>query len=254
MGAAAHGPVPFARNPALATPGIINMRSKEGIKPHGKGTKSLHLDPEKRFCGEVAGLFDFLESLSHKACNFGWTRDPGGILMIPGDPVDPAVGTPVNLLTSFGLRTHDQVSACEETFCNSPTRRSQDSDMLFECIMNSLSDVGQNKVNLHKTKFIINGTPCGVLLLKVLIQVSAIDTNATVSSIRSQMGDLHACIIEVGCDTVKFNEHAVVLWRSCFNVARPRPTGLQTCSRHAACCPHCVISHGLFAALSTVSR
>jgi len=131
----------------------------------------------------------FLALLTDRARTFGWTDAPGGILIIPEDPMNPAAGTPTNLLTHFGLRTLEQVRAFETTFYNTQTRRAQDSDMLYNCIMDSLSDVGRNKVNLHRTEFIINNVPCGVCLLKVVIRESAIDSNATANSIRNQLSD-----------------------------------------------------------------
>ena len=83
--------------------------------------------------------------------------------------------------------------------------------MLYSCIMDSLSDVGRNKVNLHRTEFIVNDVPCGVCLLKVVIRESAIDSNATANSIRNQLSELHVYIQEVGCDIIKFNQHVKLL-------------------------------------------
>ena len=130
--------------------------------------------------------------------------------MIPEDPINPAVGTPVNLLTSFGLRDMTKSGRTRKRSTTlqpgePKTRTCSSSALWIRCRM--LARTSQPPQN----KFIINGIPCGVLLLKVLIQVSAIDSNATVSSIRSQMGDLHEHIVEVGCDIIKFNEHVMLL-------------------------------------------
>ena len=57
------GPIPFARSPAEAVPGVIDMTSKEGIKLYGQACKSLYEDPDIYFDCDAEGLFSFLKRL-----------------------------------------------------------------------------------------------------------------------------------------------------------------------------------------------
>ena len=73
--------------------------------------------------------------------------------------------------------------------------------------MNSPTQAGKDKVRLWSDQFILNGRESGILLLKVIIRESHLDTNATTNSIRTQLSNLDEYITTIGCDIIKFNEH-----------------------------------------------
>ena len=74
------------------------------------------------------------------------------------------------------------------------------------CLMNSLTQAGKDKVRLWSNQFILNGRESGIVLLKVIIRESHLDTNATMNSIRTQLSSLDEYITTIGCDIIKFNE------------------------------------------------
>jgi hypothetical protein len=47
------------------------------------------------------GLYQFLQSLSNRAREFGWDDEIGGILNIPENPYDPILDTN-NLIDNYG--------------------------------------------------------------------------------------------------------------------------------------------------------
>ena len=204
------GPTPFARTPAQANPGVINMASKAGIKLYNQACESLFHDSDSCFDCEAGELFDLLKLLEDRARKNNWTG-AGGIPMIPEDVDNPLVGTPVNLITSYGVKTYEELLAWERTYINTPTPNSQDTGMLYECLMNSLSDKGRAKINIWKHQFFVHGLPSGVLLLKVIVRESHIDSNATASLIRTQLARLDSYISDVGNDITKFNAHVKLL-------------------------------------------
>ena len=73
--------------------------------------------------------------------------------------------------------------------------------------MNSLTQAGKDEVCLWSDQFILIGREPGILLLKVIIRESHLDTNATMNSIRTQLSNLDEYIATIGCDIIKFNEH-----------------------------------------------
>ena len=73
--------------------------------------------------------------------------------------------------------------------------------------MNSLTLAGKDKVRLWLDQFILNGRESGILLLKIIIRESHLDTNATTNSIRTQLSNLGEYITTIGCDIIKFNKH-----------------------------------------------
>ena len=138
-----------------------------------------------------------------RASRFGW-RD--AILEIPNDITNPRGGTK-NLLTHYGERTLEHLHAWEITYLHGISRAAQDTAHLHLCLMNSLTQAGKDKVRLWSDQFILNRQESGILLLKIIISESHLDTNATTNSIRTQLSNLDEYITTIGCDFIKFNKH-----------------------------------------------
>ena len=63
--------------------------------------------------------------------------------------------------------------------------------------MNSITQAGKVKVRLWSDQFILNGRESGILLLKIIIRESHLDTNATTNSIRTQLSNLDEYITTI---------------------------------------------------------
>jgi hypothetical protein len=73
--------------------------------------------------------------------------------------------------------------------------------------MNSLSRTGRNKITGFRNQYTINGTPIGILLLKVIVRESHIDMNATTTYIRDQLSRLDEFLPLIDYDIGKMNLH-----------------------------------------------
>ena len=187
------GPI-FALSPALATRGIIDYSTRAGEKIYSSATKELDAS---KYDGEAQGLMAFLELLEERATNFGWDTS---IMMIPDQN-----GTPINLLNGYGTITLEQVRRHEESYISTQTRNAQDSNLLYECIMNSISTECKAKLTIWKKEYRCGQLPSGNLLLKVLIRECHLDTNATVGGIRNRLSALDSYLPTVGYNITKFN-------------------------------------------------
>jgi len=189
-------PVPaFALTPALASRGIIDYQSRSGERLYSSATKQTE---EDKYDGESSGLHQFLESLEKRAKNFGWDK---GILMIPS-----VTGAPQSsLLRDYGTIDIARVRAYESSYIDTQSRDAQDTNLLHECIMNSISKEGRAKITIWKLDYMVRGYPSGNLLLKVLIRECHLDTNATSGGIRAKLSSLDAYLPTVGYDIMKFN-------------------------------------------------
>lgn len=81
------------------------------------------------------------------------------------------------------------------TFMNEDLRKAQDSFMFYDCLMNSLTDAAQKQVRTwgNVLPFMFGGKKGSgpVLLKKVIISVSHVDTRATtVTSVRTKLSSL----------------------------------------------------------------
>ena len=138
-----------------------------------------------------------------RASRFGW-RD--AIVEIPNNITNPLGGTR-NLLTHYGELSLEHLCAWETMYIHGISRAAEDTAHLHLCLMNSLTQAGKDKVHLWSDQFILNGRESGILLLKIIIRESHLDTNTTTNSIRTQLSNLDEYITTIGCDIIKFNEH-----------------------------------------------
>ena len=198
---------PFALHPADAIPGVIDLTTREGIKLYQNATWSFYSNPADCFNCEAPGLHGFLKEIEGRASHFRW-RD--AILEIPNDITNPLGGTK-NLLTHYGELSLEHLRAWETTYLHGISRVAQDMAHLHLCLMNSLTQAGKGKVHLWSDQSILNGRESGILLLKIIIRESHLDTNATTNSIRTQLSNLDEYITTIGCDIIKFNKHVKCL-------------------------------------------
>ena len=199
--------VPFALNPAQATVGVIDFTRESNVKLHKRATSKLS---EDLFDCVPEDLNHFLKLLGDRSSEFSWNDPIVGIMMIPENPADYDT-TYTNLLTNHGQISLQRIRTFEESYINTPTRAAQDTDMLYHCLMSSLSKVGRTKVMIWEKQYKINDRASGNLLLKVIIRESHLDGNATTTVIRTKLSSLDTFINTIGCDITKFNAHVQLL-------------------------------------------
>ena len=199
-------PTPFALNPGQAHLKLLDYRTREGVKYYQCTTAALY--KESHFDVEADQLNDFLKMLEEHAKEFGWIDDDiGGILNIPIDLENILERDFKNVVTNFGECTLQEIRLWEETYINGTSCGAQDTHMLYKCLLSTMSEEGHAKTTVWKSEYHVGTRPSGVLLLKVMIRESHIDTNAMASSIRHQMANLKDYIIKVNCDIRVFNRH-----------------------------------------------
>ena len=143
----------------------------------------------------------FRNLLSDRAAAFGWDKGNGDILEYQVN------GTPRNLVDHFGLIPLQEIKNEVMTYYNQPTRRAQNSFAMYHCIMNSVTEATINKLTIEAKDYKINGTPCGPLLFKVLMQMSTVDTRVTVAHVRANLASLDSYIGTVNSNIDKFNQY-----------------------------------------------
>ena len=129
--------------------------------------------------------------------------------MIPDHTILPTKYT--NLLTNYGELDLEDVLKFEKSYINSPTRAAQDTNILYHCLIGSLSKVGRTKVMVREHQYKIKGRPSINLLLNIIIRENHLDSNATTTSIRNQLSSIDHFMTTVGCDITIFNAHVQLL-------------------------------------------
>ena len=202
--------IPFALTPAVAIDGIVDYTTSEGRKLYNSASYKLE---EELYDCKPDGLYQFLQSLSTRAQEFGWDNIPNGILMVPSDS-DNMLSEGENLIDNYGKISLEDIRIYEESYLTLPCRPAQDSFMLFKCLMNSITKTGKDKVTIWKAQYTVNTHASGNLLLKIIIRESHLDTNATTSNIRTKLSNLDTYVMTIGCDITKFNGYVKLLTES----------------------------------------
>jgi len=190
----------FSLSPGMATTNVIDYTTTAGQKLWNNATDKLSVE---LFDCESEGLRDFLELIRARSEVMGWSLS---VLSIPVD-VNDNLGDTQDFLSHYG---EINLGHCREhalTYYNQQTRAAQDSMMLYTCVMNSLSRTGRNKITGFRNQYTINGTPVGILLLKVIVRESHIDTNAMTTYIRDQLSRLDEFLPLIDYDIGKMNLH-----------------------------------------------
>ena len=198
----------FAVSPQMAVTGKLNFKNKGDHKVFLEGAKPLY-GGEKKFDGTPGNMTHFLNLLRERAEWYGWNKEPNGILNIPKDIDKPENGTDM-LLDAYGTIEFSQVVAWEDTYLRKKGRQAQDSAMLYQCLMASMTDEFQNKALLYRDKFNKNGKKYGVALLKIILRESHLDTNATISTLKTRLSSLDVYMGQCNSDIIKFNEYVKV--------------------------------------------
>jgi hypothetical protein len=202
-------PAVFAITPAHAIRGLLDYSKAEHHKVYKSGTRPVTDEP---FNCDADGLYQFLGEVEDRADEMGWST---GILNVSVN-AEGEEERKENIIQNYGTITLEQVKKSELQYINGSERRTQDTYMLYRCLMASLTSEAKKKIMIWQEQYHI-GQPkasSGVALLKVIIRESHLDTNATTSQIRTKLSSLDKYIMTVDSDIGKFNQYVKLLVQS----------------------------------------
>ena len=188
---------PPANPPAFAlgsgrTNDVLDYTDSASAKIYYKAISPL----ETKFDGKPDHVSVFLASVANRARRFGWTS----ILTIP-------VGNNQNkdLVKQYASVTMTQVTARANQYIGTQTRDAQNSDMLYNLLIESLTEDFKAQVLLFVNDFTINDVPDGICLLKQIIVLTYIDNRATTAHIRDTLIDMSDKLVELDGNVTEFN-------------------------------------------------
>jgi hypothetical protein len=201
-------PIAFTLAPALSTTAAFrDLTSPSGAKHFKGATECLNSHPFD--FSDDSDLQCFLDLVLTKSQVWGWT----GLFNIP--VVDALTGTARtwNLLSHYGMIPLASVRIHAMTYYSTPTKRAQDSFMVCQCLLNSLTLDFLKTVAADATAYHLpaiaamdGDVPSGPLLLKLIIGRAHVDSRATVSFLRNSLTQLDAKMIELDSNVVEFNK------------------------------------------------
>ncbi len=191
-------PAQFARAPAQMNREIIDYSTKGGVEIYKLATKPMY-DAGTGFNLSPTKKFEFVGKLKTKAAQQGWSN----LLTIT------PLGRPAtNLLTQYGGLTEAQVKTRADAIMGTNDRVQQEDQMLYTCVYNSLSPAAQQRISLQPARVqATNGLPSGIMLLKVVLTMSSVDTRASVALLWSKLNSGMPEMMEShGNNVIEFND------------------------------------------------
>ena len=186
------GGQPFALTPAMVNNNPLDFTQVQAIKLFYKATQALEIVYDL----STDKLKLFLESFKQRAIESNWWNT----LNIEVE------GTRYNLVDHYGMLTYDNVYRKALMYYGTQTRDAQNSVQIFTCLTNSLTQEAKARVFVESQRYTLHQTSDGLLFLKIIIQLSHIDTNATITMIRTRLSNLDVKMAELQDDIVQFNE------------------------------------------------
>ena len=193
--------IPFALAPGR-NDHVLDWTNPAHTKQYYKATSPL--DSTEKFDGQANKIRLFLAHIEDRAQQFNWQS----ILTIP-------VGLPptsYNLIRDYGRMSLQDVQAKALTYVRIQGREAQDSYMLYNFLIESLTDSFKAQVLLYEQDYTITpigGQPAmkdGPTLLKRLIMLTYIDNRATTAHIRETLIDMATQLIHLQGDITSFND------------------------------------------------
>jgi len=188
-----------AISPALAQPDILDYSTGHGAKIFSKATEPL----PTQFSVTNPNIRVFLSEIQVRSESFGW-HDLLNVNIADEDQAEVIK----SMTHEHGQCNLEQVHRESTRYINSNTRKRQNNYQLFVCINQSIDDNTKRVLATEESKYHVNGHPCGISYLKLLLQKAEVDTRATASYIRRNLTQLHTYMqTDAKGDIKKFNQY-----------------------------------------------
>ena len=200
----------YARTPALAGKTDLLDYGKNNDRNIYENGRSPVLSRENCFDATAERLMPFINALNMRATDMGWNdaTNPQQITLF--DIPHHGATVQINLVTSYGcISMADLRTQCARFMIGSDAnqRASQNNQMLQECIWNSITPLVQRRLVQYETEYTLGHHLCGPLLLKVIIQMSTMDSRATISILQSKLNDIASYADGVSGDVEKITAY-----------------------------------------------
>jgi len=196
----------FALNPGSAVgSGLLDYTNKACTNHYNKATTSLFSNEDNKFDLSLSKVQNFMERLRDRERKYDIS-----VLEVPATMAD--VTKPIiQAKTVHFCDHHGEVSlrvlhAFAETYVGVACRAAQDDEILLQCLNASITEDAYNTLNADASQFTIRKAKCGLLMLKVMLQETAIDVSVAPDLVRKELSNAKVKFLELKCDVREFNK------------------------------------------------
>ena len=190
----------LAVTPSEYTTGILDFSKKGDTILFKEATKSLYQDPAERYDLSPEHTQAFLNKVYDRCmhCNIS-------AVMVPVDNTAPN-GTKVNYCKNHSQFKEAHLETFAKTYLGSDKRETQDDKMMLRMLQESLSEKAYKIISTDRSDYTVDSVECGLLMLKLILERSSVDTNTDPDIIRNDLTRAPDKFVALHCDVKKFNE------------------------------------------------
>jgi hypothetical protein len=186
----------------------LNYKKKQHFKIYEAATKSLFADTKDRYDMDVIGAVNLLQKINDRCADLGLK-----ILNVPENKTelkrliaghDSVAGA--NICYNHGTLKRELIKSYVKTFVDLPCREAQEDDMLCMMLQNSLTEKAYQTVTRDPSAYIVSGEKSGLLLLKTILEQSAIDSSIDPDVIRKELAHAYLKFKELKYDVRAFHD------------------------------------------------
>ena len=197
----------FAITPSSYTTGFLDFSSKNDVILFSKACEGLYEDPSDRHDLVPDQNQNFLSRVYDKGVNYNLS-----ILSVPINMAQiPAVqaGQPYrtkNFCQHHGELSMELIRAFANTYIGRACRAAQDDRILSIVLQKSLTESAYATITADREEYTVNGEPSGLVMLKLILTESAVDTTVDPDIIRREIAQAPAKFAELNYNVRKFND------------------------------------------------
>ena len=190
----------FAVTPASHRTGFLDFNEKADTILYKEATKSLYQDPQDRYNLDPKCTQSFLNKVYDRGqhCNLS-------VLMVPDDNSSPNPRM-VNYCKNHAQFDSEHLRAYAQTYIGAEVRKAQDDKILCRILQESLSESAYKIISTDRSDYTVNGTECGLLMLRHILEHSSVDTTIDPDIVRDELTRAHEKFVAMHHDVKAFNE------------------------------------------------
>ena len=197
----------FAITPSSYATGFLDFSNKNDVILFSKACESLYEDPSDRHDLVPDQNQNFLSRVYDKGINHNISvlNVPINMAQIPAVQAGQPYRTK-NFCQHHGELSMELIRAFASTYIGRPIRAAQDDRILSIVLQKSLTETAYATITADREEYTVNGEPSGLVMLKLILTESAVDTTVDPDIIRREIAQAPAKFAELNYSVRKFND------------------------------------------------
>ena len=195
----------FTLNPAAVVKDeVYDYSNKTHRALYSQATEKLYQDDKDRFDLTPTKVQNFLDRLFDRAQECNITV----INCVPKNLSEVSKQNPqtINMCLHHGELSEELLRKFAETYIGKECRQAQDDHIVIVMLQKALNEISYQTVKAERTRYLVAGHECGILMLKIALRNSATDASINVDVIRVEISNAYRKFAELNFNVRDFND------------------------------------------------